>query len=215
MAKHVSIFVPEGTATIAVAGPMDVLNEAGKYLMHKDPAISAPFFKVELISLDKKQVRCLSDYEVQCHKSIREIDSTDLILVPNLPGNFEEQILKNQAFFDWMKIQYNRGTDIGAFCTGTFLLAATGLLNGKKATTHWMAVEPFKKLFPHVELLSDKIITDEGQLVCAGGSTSFFNLVLYLIERYCGHEVALFMSKSMLIDLTNTSASLPATGSWP
>ncbi len=106
-----------------------------------------------------------------------------------------------------MKHQYAQGADIGAFCTGTLLLAATGLLDKKKATTPWMAVDIFKKLFHKVNFLPDKIITDEGRLFCAGGFTSFFNLIIYLVEKYCGHEIAVFLSKSMLIDMDKAPQS--------
>lgn len=208
--KHVSILVIEDTASVAVTGPMDILNEASKYWVQNNPSARVPFFNVELVSLDKKTVRCLNDYPLQCHRNIQEVKKTDLILVPNITGNFENKIVKNKGFVAWMKDQYEKGAAIGAFCTGTFLLAATGLLDHKRATTHWMAVEAFKRMFPKVDLLSNKIITDEDRLFCAGGSTSFFILVLYLIEKYCGHEVSVYISKSMLIDLDKSPQNVYA-----
>jgi len=205
--KHVSILVPEGTASGAVTASMDVLNEAGRFKMEMDDSVTEPFFKVELISLDQEFVECLGGYALKCHKSYKEISSTDLILVSNLTSDFEKKIRDNMGFIDFMKKQYAQGADIGAFCTGTLLLAATGLLDNNKATTHWMAVDIFKKLFPKVNLLPDKIITDEGRLFCAGGSTSFLNLVIYLVEKYCGHEIAVLLSKSMLIDMDKAPQS--------
>lgn len=205
--KHVSILVPEDTASFAVTGAMDILNEADKYWMQNHPDGKEPFFTVELVSLNQKKVRCLGNYSLQCHRNIEEVEKTDLILVPNLTGDFEAAIKTNRGFVEWMIIQYDHGADIGAFCTGTFLLAATGLLNNKRATTHWMAVDTFQKIFPAVRLLPDKIITDEGRLFCGGGSTSFLNLVLYLIEKYCGHEIAVFVSKSMLLDMDKAPQS--------
>lgn len=207
---HVSILVPEGTASVAVTGPMDILNEANKFYKQTNPSSKKPFFDVELVSLNKRRVKCLSNYSLDCNNSIQRLKKTDLILVSNITGDFEQGVKKNMGFVSWINVQYKLGADIGAFCTGTFLLAATGLLDNKRATTHWMAVDAFRKMFPRVKLLPDKIITDEGRLYCAGGSTSFFNLVLYVIEKYCGHEVAVLISKSMLIDMDKVPQSVYA-----
>ncbi len=205
--KHVSILVPVGAASGAITAPMDVLHEAGRLKMESDPLLNRPFFEIELVSLKGKFVECLGGYSLRCHKTIAEISKTDLIIVPNLTDNFEEKIGANQGLIEFMKEHYEAGADIGAFCTGTLLLAATGLLDGKKATTHWMAVDIFKKMFPNVNLVPDKIITDEQRLFCAGGSTSFFNLVIYLVEKYCGHDIAILLSKSMLIDMDKAPQS--------
>jgi transcriptional regulator GlxA family with amidase domain len=107
----------------------------------------------------------------------------------------------NEKFVTLMRKQYRKGAEIASFCTGSFLLAATGLLKGKRASTHWMAAGEFRQLFPDIELVSNKIIVDEGRLFSSGGATAFLNLTLYLIEKYCGRETAVFISKSMLIDM--------------
>ncbi len=205
--KHVSILVPTGAASGAVTAPMDVLNEAGRFRMESDPSMNNPYFNVELVALNGEFVECLGGYPLRCHTTIDEVSRTDLIIVPNLTDNFEQKIKDNQGFIEFMTQQYEAGADIGAFCTGTLLLAATGLLDGKKATTHWMAVDFFKAMFPKVDLVPEKIITDEERLFCAGGSTSFFNLVIYLVEKYCGHEIAVLLSKSMLIDMDKAPQS--------
>jgi transcriptional regulator GlxA family with amidase domain len=134
--KHVSILVPAGTASGAVTAPMDVMNEAGRFKMESDPALDKPFFNIELVALNGEFVECLGGYPLRCHKTVGEVSRTDLIIVPNLTDNFEQKIKDNQGFIEFMRQQYAAGADIGAFCTGTLLLAATGLLNGKKATTH-------------------------------------------------------------------------------
>src|SRR5882724_5614010 len=199
--KKVSILVPEGTAAVAVTGPLDILMQAGKFWMSLDRKRKEPYFKIELVSLDKRTVKSLGDYPIACHTQAEKVRKTDLILIPSVQGEYKKQIRLNEKFIRLMREQYKKGAEIASFCTGSFLLAATGLLNGKRASTHWMAFGEFRQLFPEVDLVSDKIIVDEGKLYTAGGATSFLNLTLYLIEKYCGRETAVFISKSMLIDM--------------
>jgi transcriptional regulator GlxA family with amidase domain len=199
--KKVSILVPEGTAVVAVTGPLDILMQAGKYWMSLDHSRKKPFFEIELVSLGRAPVKSLSEYLITCNTWVEKVKKTNLILIPSLPGEYRKQIKSNAKFIKLMQDQYKKGAEIASFCTGSFLLAATGLLKGKKASTHWMASREFRELFPDVELVSDKIIVDEGRLYSSGGAVSFLNLTLYLIEKYCGRETAIFISKSMLIDM--------------
>jgi transcriptional regulator GlxA family with amidase domain len=208
--KRVSILVPEGTAAIAVTGPLDILTQAGKYWMGLDPSRKRPFFDIELVSLNNRQVRSFSDYPINCTTQTGKVRKTNLILVPSLPGDYKKRIKLNQKFITLMREQYKKGAEIASYCTGSFLLAATGLLDGKRASTHWMAAEEFKLLFPGVKLVSNKIIVDEGRLYSSGGATAFLNLTLYLIEKYCGRETAVFISKSMLIDMQKAPQNMYA-----
>ena len=199
--KKVSILVPKGTAAIAVTGPLDILTQAGKYWMSLDRSRKRPFFDIELVSLGNRRVKSFSDYPITCHTQTDKVKKTNLILIPSLPGDYKNCIKLNGKFITLIREQYKKGAEIASYCTGSFLLAATGLLNGKRASTHWMAAGEFKRLFPDIELVSNRIIVDEGRLYSSGGATAFLNLTLYLIEKYCGRETAVFISKSMLIDM--------------
>lgn len=199
--KKVSILVPEGTAAIAVTGPLDILTQAGKYWMGLNKSRKRPFFDIELVGLNNRRVKSFSDYPITCHTHAQDVKKTNLILIPSLPGDYKKCIELNEKFIQLMRVQFKKGAEIASYCTGSFLLAATGLLNGKRASTHWMAAGEFRRLFPEVELVSNRIIVDEGRLYSSGGATAFLNLTLYLIEKYCGRETAVFISKSMLIDM--------------
>ena len=148
-----------------------------------------------------------STYHITCHTTADKIKRTDLILIPSLAGDFKRSIEVNWRFVEMMRKQHRKGAEIASFCTGTFLLAATGLLNGKRATTHWAAVDQFNQLFPDVKLISDKILVDEGTIYSSGGAMSYLNLLLYLIEKYCGRETSIFASKGMLIDMQKSPQS--------
>jgi transcriptional regulator GlxA family with amidase domain len=90
---------------------------------------------------------------------------------------------------------------------GAFLLAATGLLKGRKCATHWGAANDFRKLFPEVNLVSDRIITDEGGIYSSGGALSFWNLLLYIVEKYTDRDIAIFASKFYEIEMDRDSQS--------
>ncbi len=208
--KKVCILFPEDTPAIAATGPLDILTQAGKYWMSLDPSRKQPYFEIELVSLVNRPVKSLGNYYVTCHTFADKVKKADLVLIPPLQGDFVNRIKSNRKFIELIQQQYKKGAEVASFCTGAFLLAATGLLKGKRATTAWMALEEFGRLFPDIHLVSDKIIVDEGRLYSSGGGTSFLNMVLYLVEKYCGRETSVFVSKSMLIDMQKAPQSVYA-----
>lgn len=86
-------------------------------------------------------------------------------------------------------------------CTGAFLLAETGLLDARTATTHWFFADLFRRSYPKVKLYPDRLIVDEGNVITSGAATSFLDLILYLVELYCGREAAILTAKVLLIDM--------------
>lgn len=139
------------------------------------------------------------------HCPIDEVGRADLIIIPSQGMHFR---IQDEVFFkrvEWLKKCYEKGSDLASICTGAFTLAATGLLDGKSATTHWGVAQEFKTTFPKVDLRTDRMVTDEGRLYCGGGVTADLNLSLYLINKYCGREVALQSSRCTLIDLDRLS----------
>ncbi|HMR43798.1 MAG TPA: helix-turn-helix domain-containing protein, partial [Saprospiraceae bacterium] len=113
---------------------------------------------------------------------------------------------QNQPLIAWLKKQHlEYGTELASLCSGAFFIAATGLADGKKMTTHWMYAGAFKALFPKVKLLSDRIVTDDGGIYASGGAYSSLNLILYLLEKFCDKTTALWASKVFQIDLHRNS----------
>jgi transcriptional regulator GlxA family with amidase domain len=108
----------------------------------------------------------------------------------------------------WIVKRYGRGSPVAAMCTGVFLLAETGLLNGKIATTNWQLAEKFNRRFPDVILQVAELLTEEDGLICTGAATSNFNLGLKLIERYGTNELSSLCSKALLVD-PNRDSQLP------
>ncbi|RPI64175.1 MAG: helix-turn-helix domain-containing protein, partial [Ignavibacteriales bacterium] len=102
---------------------------------------------------------------------------------------------------------YKSGSEVASFCIGSFFLAQTGLLNGKPATTHWSFANDFRMMFPEIKVLDDRIMTEEAGIYTSGGAYSYLNLILYLIEKHVGREVAIIIAKSFMIDIDKKSQS--------
>ncbi|RDC63798.1 GlxA family transcriptional regulator [Adhaeribacter pallidiroseus] len=202
--KHISILVPKGAVLGSIEGPRQVLTEVNKLLKSMGkPAL----FQVQLVGLTKEVPAAGGIYKVFTDVIAPEIAKTDLIIIPALDGDMVKTIESNQDFIPWIVQQHQAGAEVGSLCVGAFLLAATGLVTGKKCATHWMAAKDFRKMFPEVNLVEDKIITDEQGIYSSGGAFSYLNLILYLIEKYVGRDIAVFMSKAFQIDIERRSQS--------
>jgi transcriptional regulator GlxA family with amidase domain len=202
--KHISILVPRGAILGSIEGPRQVLTEANKFLQSTG---QAPLGKVQLVGLSAEVPVAGGKYTVYTDALISDIAATDLILIPALDGDMGRLLEQNREFMPWIVKQHKRGAEVASLCVGAFLLAATGLLDGRKCTTHWTAAHDFRKMFPAVELAEDKIITDEGGIYSSGGAFSYLNLILYLIEKHAGRSTAVFMSKAFQIDIERRSQS--------
>ncbi|RYZ44656.1 MAG: AraC family transcriptional regulator, partial [Sphingobacteriales bacterium] len=202
--KHISILVPHGAILGSIEGPRQVFTEVNKFLN----SIGKPaLFKIQLVGLQREMPVCGGKYTVFTDAVIEDIKSTDLIIVPALDGDMEECLRRNGAFIPWIQDQYSKDTEVASLCVGAFLLAETGLLDGKQCATHWMVAQIFRKMYPSVKLVEDKIITDEQGIYSSGGAFSYLNLILYLIEKFAGRDIAVFMSKAFQIEIDRYSQS--------
>src|SRR5262249_28499497 len=113
----------------------------------------------------------------------------------------------NKPLADWITRQYRQGAEIASICTGAFLLASSGLLDGKSCSTHWSAAEDFRSMFPKVRLQEDRLITDEQGIYTNGGAYSFLNLMIYLVEKYYGRPAAIFCAKVFQVEMDRNSQS--------
>ena len=127
--------------------------------------------------------------------------------MPSIFEDYHEAIKKNKELIDWMLQQHRNGAEIASMCSGAFLLAATGLLDGKTCSTHWNAVAKFRDMFPEIKIVEDKVITDENGIYTNGGGYSFLNLMLYLVEKFFNRTTAIFCSKIFQIDIERTTQS--------
>jgi transcriptional regulator GlxA family with amidase domain len=202
MPLDVCVLVMDGCATLASIGPMDILSTAGRMhaqLRGEDPR--DPFFRVRLVSTTADTLVSANSYSVQCHASIDKVRKTDLVIIPAFDGDVLSQMQGNRACIPWVRRMYDNGAAVASICTGAFVLAETGLLDGKRATTHWAAQDLFRQRYPRVRVAPEQIVVDNGRICTSGGATSFLTLTAYLVEKYCGSETARYVAKIFLIDV--------------
>ena len=203
--KQVAILAIEGATSFSVMGSLDMLSKANGVSLGSRKQES--YFRPSLVAVSDKLVKSATGHPFFCDQSLADGQSYDLILIPSCDGDITETISHNTSLIPWLQEQYAAGAHIASMCTGAFLLAKTGLLDGKSATTHWAYADLFQQLFPKVNLRIAENIVDHGSMICAGGGTSFPHLIMYLIEKYYGHEMAVLCSKMMLVDLDRVPQS--------
>ncbi|MDZ4163867.1 MAG: helix-turn-helix domain-containing protein [Smithellaceae bacterium] len=198
--KKITILALRGAAASSITGPMDAFLSAGVLWNIVCGQKPSPRFEVNVASPDGKSVKCANRLYVEPHCAIHEVKNTDLIMISATVGDVERVIERNKEVIDWLIQQHRSGVQIASVCTGAFILAETGLLTGKTATTHWGFVDLFRRRYPLVHLRPEALITDEGDLYCSGGSNAYNDLTFYLIEKLSNREVALQCSKAMVQD---------------
>lgn len=200
--KHVSIIVPETAIMAAVTDPRYMFSAVNEFLKAEN---KPPLFNIQLVGLTKEVKLSDGVFSVYPDALISEVAKTDLIVIPALSGNISMAVESNQAFVPWMVSQYERGAEIASLCIGAFLLASTGLLNGKQCSTHWLFANEFRNMFPEVTLVDGSIVTEEQRIYSSGGASSYWNLLLYLIEKYTDRDTAILASKYFAIDIDRNS----------
>ncbi len=198
--KKVTILAPYNTMATTIFGPMDILNQAGRLWNRVKNTPQTPFFDVTIASADGQSIRSVNNILIQPHCSIDEIEQTDLIIISS--ATYIEKILEQSpALIPWLQHHFDQGAHIASICTGVFLLAETGLLNGKSATLHWGFVDIFRKRYPGIKLDQDQMYLDHGRLYCSAGVSAGMDLSLYLVEKFCSREIAVESAKTMILDL--------------
>jgi transcriptional regulator GlxA family with amidase domain len=183
---------------------MDILNQAGRLWTRVSRSPQAPFFDVMIASADGGPIPCLNKVRIEPHCGIASIEKTDLLVIAS--ATYIEEILeKNPELVPWIKRLYDQGAHVASVCTGVFLLAETGLLDGKSATLHWGFTEMFRRRYPQVELRPERMFIDHGRLYCSAGVNAGMDLSLYLVEKFCGRTAAVESAKTMILDLGRVS----------
>ena len=204
--KHISVIVPYGISIVdTIIAPYNLLKMANSYFTRLN-GLSENLFNIDLVGLSKEPVTYQGLFTVQPSATIHEVSKTDLIIVSPISGDLEKAIKSNSAFVKWIKTQrIENGSEVASLCKGAFILAETGLLNGKSCATHWTAHEQFRLRYPSVNLVPDKIICEENGIYSSGGAYSILNFMLYLIERHFGRETAIWCSKISEIEFDRIS----------
>lgn len=198
--KHVTIIVPdgEGNNLSSIVGAYKILTRADDYWKQSG---RKSVFKIQLAGISETIMFHEGLFIVKPHTHISAISKTDLIIIPSLNHDYSKVVERNGELIDWIERRYKEGAEIATICTGAFLLASSGLLDGKTCSTNWAAADDFRAMFPKVHLLTDKLITDEYGIYTNGGAYSFLNLMIYLVEKYYDRKTAVLCSKVFQIEM--------------
>ncbi len=206
--KHISILVPLGDSIVdTIIAPYNLFRMANVY-HQKLNGLREPLFEIDLVGIGKEPVTYQKLFIITPTASIATIQKTDLIIISPISGDLEKAIEKNMELVNWIKEQRIRHhSELASLCKGAFLLAETGLVNGKNCTTHWTAHNLFQQKYPKVNLVAENIICEDNGIYSSGGAYSILNFTLYLIERHFGRETAIWTSKISEIDFDRVSQS--------
>lgn len=202
--KQISILVPKGAVLGSIEGPRQLFAQVNQFLKARG---EAPAFHIQLVGLSPATPLAGGAFTANSHVLLNQVDKTDLIIIPAFDGDIPHLLELNKDFVPWISDQYAKGAEVASLCMGAFILAQTGLLNGKKCATHWVAANAFRKMFPEVNLIAERVVTDERGIYSSGGAYSYLNLVLYLIEKYAGRDMAILCSKVFAIEIERDSQS--------
>ena len=203
--KHISILVPLGHTSLPnIDGTHQIFSEVNSLCASMG---RPPLFHVQLVGLEKPVTQRNGQYTIAPDVLVADVEKTDLIIIPAMHGDLRTACALNSAFAPWIVDQYRNGAEVASFCIAAFFLAETGLLDGRQCATHWRFANEFRTRYPKVKLVDDKIMTSDTGIYTSGGAYSYLNLVIYLVEKYAGRDIAIIIAKAFMIDIDRHSQS--------
>ncbi len=199
MAK-VSLWVGEGCLASSITTLMDAFSIADLWQRSLVPNSRGPLFDTEIITTDGGPITAYGNLSINADRSATDVKETDcLVISPILPNitPIPENLPKLSRHLTRLR---EKGTTLATVCTGTFVLAEMGLLDGKKATTNWTYARLFKKRYPLVDLQPTCMITEDDNIICTGAATAVYHLAIHLIKKFGSHNLAAVCSKALLVD---------------
>ena len=207
--KTINVLIYDGCVASNVTGAIDLFCIANAYWHYDNNEPQQDLFRWRLVSRGKKPIRSSSGIRLEADLALEEAVGADVVIVPGLQYQSLQHLQQSFADADdihrWLNLQKSRGTNIAANCSGTFLLAASGLLQGHRATTAWWLAEPFRKQFPEVELCLDQIVVEDRGIYTAGATTAYQNLCLELLKELGGQELMMACARLLLVDINRQS----------
>src|SRR5437764_6939348 len=196
----ITVLLLDQSFSSTAIGPMEVFRHAGSLWNMLTGTTPKPAFEVTTASANGKAVLCDGPLHIKPMCALRDVRKADLIFVPTSGLGIDDVVERNAAVVPWLKSWQKRGAAIASVCSGVGLVAATGMLNGKRATTHWGLAERFREKYPRVKWMPELMVTEDRGFYCGGGVNASLDLSIYLVERFCGHEIAMQTAKALLIE---------------
>lgn len=198
---RISVVAPAETSSITMTGLFDLIGKADRAFgaVRGRPGQDT-VFDIQLVSLDGRPVRYRDRVTVNVDVAAEEVGVSDLVVVPGLDDDLAPSLALNLAWSPWLAKWHKNGSVIASSCSGAFLLAEAGLLDGRSATTHWLYADELQRRYPAVKVTPQHLVVDNGDVITSGGATTFLDLALYLVERFAGRERANAAARVLLID---------------
>lgn len=201
------VLLDDGYASTALM-PIEVFHSAGALWRELKGEAPEPRFRVTTASLDGGPVSSpYAGLKMSPQCAIADVKRTDILVVPTSGLAFDEKIMEHSAMLPWLIDHHARGAYIAGVCMGSGYLAEAGLLDGRQATTHWALSSDFKRRYPKVDWRTDMVVTEDSRLLCSGGLTAAADVSLYLVEKLCGHEIAVQTAKALLLNMPRANQS--------
>src|SRR5436309_1258108 len=197
--RDVTVVFTNDTFPSTAVGPVEVFQHAGSLGNLLTGTRSEPRFRVTTASVDGRPVQCAGPMKLHPEAALRDVRKCDLIFIPSTGVGFDDVLERNAGIVPWVRRWQKRGAAIASVCSGVGFVAAAGLLDGKRATTHWAIAERFREMYPKVKWMPELMVTEDRGFYCGGGVNAALDLSLYLVEKFCGHEIALQTAKSLVI----------------
>lgn len=196
MISNVLFVIPPKTHPLDITGPAQLFYECIEYGAKLKLHYVSSSEQAEVTSSIGLSYSKLSQYDEF------SLSTNDLIFIPGISAQLltdQQFIQKQQPFYAWLRTQYHNGATICSICTGAFLLAESGLLHHKKATTHWKFIDLFRSRYPAISFQKNSLFVENERLFTSAGMTSGVDLCLYLIEREYGAKFAIDIAKEVVI----------------
>lgn len=203
----VTVVLLEGGYVSTAIGPVEVFHSAGLLWNRLRGEPTQPRFRVHTVSVDGRPVTSACAVRLMPEGSIHDIARTDLILLAAPGWNDADDPVPQPALLRWLRDAHRRGTRIAAICSGVSYLAESGLLDGRRATTHWAIADLLRERYPKVRWEPEHFVTEDGRIFCSGGVYASIDLSLYLVDKYCGREIALQCARSLLVSMPRSRQS--------
>ncbi|MEH0019361.1 MAG: helix-turn-helix domain-containing protein [Desulfobacter sp.] len=210
MAK-ITLWVGDGSLASSITTLMDAFSIAGLWQKALVPDSKGDLFDTQIVTTDGRPVTAYGNIRISAHSAAADVKETDCVVVSPILPSITPVPDDLPGLSRRLRALRENGTTLATVCTGTFVLAEMGLLDGKRATTNWQYARMFRKRYPKVRLESSYMLTEDDNIICAGAATAVYNLALHLIRRFGSQHLASVCAKALLVDPNRISQAPYAT----
>lgn len=197
----VTVLLAQGGHASTALGPLEVFRDAGRLWNALQGAPESPQFRVRTATPGRQPVRPDGPYQIVPDEALEDVGETDIVFVPSIGLDLERALNMHGELIPFVRDAHARGAVVAGVCSGVALLAESGILDDRRATTHWGLARRYGERFPRVRWQPEQIVTDDGGVCCGGGVHASIDLSIFLVEKFCGRSVALECARSLVVDM--------------